>query len=83
MVGAIHAAPAVPGLIMGHGLARGASKIKRAIHIAGYTGLAAAFLYGAVKVRGLVRNRKKAKEEKQQREQVAEMYAEFKKQKSR
>lgn len=74
--------PVWPGLVA-QGAVKVAPKIKRAIRIAGYTGGAALFLYGALRVRGLIRKITKAQKAKKQEKQVSEMYAEFKKQKQR
>jgi hypothetical protein len=62
----------------------GAFKVaKRAAKILKYGVPSVAFLYGTLKVRGLIRKLQKNKKEKQQQKQLAEMYAEFKKQKAR
>lgn len=83
MIGGIPTGPVVP-MAVGKKAGIGAIAIaRRAAKVLKYGTPAVVFLYGAIKVRGLIRKSKKRKMEKQQQKHVAEMYAEFKKQKQR
>ena len=65
------------------GIRRKYRRIKRFTKIAKYGTLAGVFIYGAVKVHRLIKKIKTKKADTNQRKQIEEMYADFKKQKSR